>query len=242
MAGFCCGLASICCWLVAQVPQLVRNYRTQSAEALSPWFLAEWLLGDTFNLLGALLKGDQPPTVVLTAQYFVCVDAVMLVQYLYYVSLQHARQRAQQAATRRRRHHHHHHHHHHRQRHSGASGSGTQHQQHSDGGQGWVPPSAGGGPVASAAEPAQGCREGEISAANGSSLVPAAGPVRDVSFRPQRALACLATLLVLARFQGEGGRLQVDGMQDGRGGRRLLLMAAQAAGTSLTARGPAWTQ
>jgi hypothetical protein len=44
MAGFCCGLASICCWLVAQVPQLVRNYRTQSAEALSPWFLAEWLL------------------------------------------------------------------------------------------------------------------------------------------------------------------------------------------------------
>lgn len=50
--GFSLGLASISCWLVAQVPQLYRNYRNQSAEALSPWFLAEWLLGDTFNLLG----------------------------------------------------------------------------------------------------------------------------------------------------------------------------------------------
>lgn len=36
--------------------------------------------GDTFNLLGALLKGDQLPTVVFTAQYFICVDAVMMVQ------------------------------------------------------------------------------------------------------------------------------------------------------------------
>lgn len=144
-------MASIGCWMVAQLPQLVRNYRSKSAEALSPWFLAEWLLvggwgvggrsgqsgggglcgsvtqpaaawahaaaaqqacgeglscgaaasrgllpppplptpsparppqGDTFNLVGALLKGDQLPTVVFTAQYFICVDAVMLVQYL----------------------------------------------------------------------------------------------------------------------------------------------------------------
>ena len=137
LAGFCVGLGSICCWLVAQMPQLYRNYRSQSAEALSPWFLAEWLLvrvcvcvwwvvvggvelgavpgavcwgathaayasccrapaallippppplllpqGDTCNLLGALLKGDQPTTVVLTAQYFIMVDAVMMVQYM----------------------------------------------------------------------------------------------------------------------------------------------------------------
>lgn len=44
LVGFAAGLASICCWVVAQMPQLYRNYRTQSAEALSPWFLAEWLL------------------------------------------------------------------------------------------------------------------------------------------------------------------------------------------------------
>lgn len=26
------------------MPQIIRNYRTQSAEALSPFFLAEWLM------------------------------------------------------------------------------------------------------------------------------------------------------------------------------------------------------
>lgn len=127
--------------MVAQVPQLVKNYKTKSAEALSAWFLAEWLLvggsggvgeqpagaggrvqgrapgnrsgrcsacstppqqpsqrcaagahtarappralrtqGDTCNLVGALLKGDQLPTVVFTAQYFICMDAVLLLQ------------------------------------------------------------------------------------------------------------------------------------------------------------------
>lgn len=44
LVGFIAGLASICCWLVAQMPQLYRNYTTQSAEALSAWFLSSWLL------------------------------------------------------------------------------------------------------------------------------------------------------------------------------------------------------
>lgn len=44
MAGFCLGLASIACWVMAQFPQLAKNYKTQSAEALSAWFLAQWLL------------------------------------------------------------------------------------------------------------------------------------------------------------------------------------------------------
>ena len=37
-------MASIGCWLVAQAPQIISNFRNQSAEALSPYFLAEWLL------------------------------------------------------------------------------------------------------------------------------------------------------------------------------------------------------
>ena len=44
MAGFVLGMASIGCWLVAQMPQIISNFRNQSAEALSPYFLAEWLL------------------------------------------------------------------------------------------------------------------------------------------------------------------------------------------------------
>jgi solute carrier family 66 (lysosomal lysine-arginine transporter), member 1 len=110
LVGFGFGLASIAFWVVAQVPQLVANYRRKSADALSAVFLAEWLLGDTSNLLGALLKGDQPQTVVLTAQYFICMDCVLLVQWLYYTSQ--ARRRERVIAGRRRHHHHHHHHHH----------------------------------------------------------------------------------------------------------------------------------
>jgi hypothetical protein len=86
---------------VAQLPQLVTNYRRQSADALSPFFLAEWLLGDTANLLGALLRGDQPQTVVLTAQYFICMDCVLVLQYLYYTSLARRRERTFVLARRR---------------------------------------------------------------------------------------------------------------------------------------------
>lgn len=50
MVGFSCGMASIACWIVAQIPQLVQNYRTKKAEALSPWFLAQWLMVSTMLL------------------------------------------------------------------------------------------------------------------------------------------------------------------------------------------------
>ena len=85
--GFYFGLASIACWLVAQVPQFVQNFRLKSAEGLSPWFLAEWLMGDTFNLLGCLMTGDQLQTEVYTAVYFMCVDMLMIFQFVYYTLL-----------------------------------------------------------------------------------------------------------------------------------------------------------
>ena len=44
LSGFSLGMASILFWLVAQMPQIISNVRNQSAEALSPYFLAEWLL------------------------------------------------------------------------------------------------------------------------------------------------------------------------------------------------------
>lgn len=122
LIGFYCGLMSISCWMVAQVPQLITNYHRQSAEALSPFFLAQWLLGDTCNLLGALLKGDQPETVILTAQYFICMDVVLLVQYLYYTAVARRLERTYVLAARRHQRHHgrdgHHHRHHHRRHHS----------------------------------------------------------------------------------------------------------------------------
>lgn len=50
-----------------QLPQFISNFKNKSAEALSPWFLAQWLLGDTFNLTGALMQGQQLPTTTYTA-------------------------------------------------------------------------------------------------------------------------------------------------------------------------------
>ena len=38
--------------------------------------MAEWLLGDTFNLVGCLMTGDQLPTEEYTAMYFIIVDVV----------------------------------------------------------------------------------------------------------------------------------------------------------------------
>lgn len=80
-------MASICCWLVAQVPQFVQNFRRRSAEGLNPWFLAQWLMGDTLNLLGCLMTGDQLPSETYTAIYFMCVDMVMIFQFIYYALL-----------------------------------------------------------------------------------------------------------------------------------------------------------
>ena len=85
--GFYLGLASIGSWLVAQFPQLVRNFRRKSADGLSPWFLAEWLMGDTLNLLGCLMTGDQLPSQTYTAVYFIAVDMAMIFQFVYYTLL-----------------------------------------------------------------------------------------------------------------------------------------------------------
>lgn len=49
MAGFVAGVLSIGAWLVAQMPQIISNFRNRSADALSAWFLAEWLLVSAFT-------------------------------------------------------------------------------------------------------------------------------------------------------------------------------------------------
>eukprot|EP00898_Chlorokybus_atmophyticus_P003087 jgi/Chlat1/377/Chrsp10S01492 len=82
--GLAMGMASILLWLVAQLPQVIENIKVGNCEALSPWFLASWLLGDTFNLLGCLLAGDQLPSETYTAFYFICMDLSLIGQYLYY--------------------------------------------------------------------------------------------------------------------------------------------------------------
>ncbi|CAK5082077.1 unnamed protein product [Meloidogyne enterolobii] len=60
MLGFSVGLISLFLWLVPLFPQLYENYKQKRCEGLSIFFLMFWLIGDTCNLLGALLTHQQP--------------------------------------------------------------------------------------------------------------------------------------------------------------------------------------
>ena len=130
LVGFCLGLFCILLWVVSQLPQFISNVRNQSAEALSVFFLAELFCGDTLNLLGCLVQGQQLATTTYLAMYFVLSDMVMLMQFMYYGALKVRRDRlasaikkaSSRSAARPALHHHqhltnhqqeHHHHHHH---------------------------------------------------------------------------------------------------------------------------------
>lgn len=80
------GVFSIISWLFAQMPQIYKNYQLQSASGLSIYFLAEWLLGDLTNLIGALLT-KQATWQVVVASYYVTVDVALVCQYFWYTHL-----------------------------------------------------------------------------------------------------------------------------------------------------------
>lgn len=44
-------------------PQIIQNFQRNSADALSIQFIIIWLLGDVFNILGAVLQGVLPTMV-----------------------------------------------------------------------------------------------------------------------------------------------------------------------------------
>ena len=77
------GILSIVSWLFAQLPQIFKNYALKSASGLSIYFLAEWLLGDATNLLGAMLT-RQATWQVVVAAYYVTVDMALVSQYVWY--------------------------------------------------------------------------------------------------------------------------------------------------------------
>ncbi|KAK1833114.1 putative vacuolar amino acid transporter YPQ1 [Podospora conica] len=93
------GSVSLAAWICLLLPQLITNYKTKSADALSMKFLFIWLLGDIANLSGALWTKLAPTTVAL-ASYFCFADLVLITQCSYYNALN-ARRRSR--STRRRR-------------------------------------------------------------------------------------------------------------------------------------------
>ncbi|KAI0024999.1 PQ-loop-domain-containing protein [Xylariomycetidae sp. FL0641] len=78
-----CGSISIAAWVVVFSPQIIENFRRSSAEGLSVQFIIVWLLGDVFNILGAVLQGVLP-TMLILAIYYTIADLVLLLQLWYY--------------------------------------------------------------------------------------------------------------------------------------------------------------
>lgn len=74
---------SIACWVVVFSPQIIENFRRGSADGLSLQFVIVWLLGDVFNILGAIFQGVLP-TMLILAVYYTIADVVLLGQCFYY--------------------------------------------------------------------------------------------------------------------------------------------------------------
>ncbi|KAK8140303.1 PQ loop repeat protein [Apiospora sp. TS-2023a] len=74
---------AISAWIVVFSPQIAENFRRSSAEGLSLQFIIIWLVGDVFNILGAILQGVLP-TMLILAIYYTIADMVLLGQCFYY--------------------------------------------------------------------------------------------------------------------------------------------------------------
>ncbi|KAI8982675.1 PQ loop repeat-domain-containing protein [Pilobolus umbonatus] len=78
------GYLSILCWLNAQMPQVIKNYRRSDANGLSFGFLTVWLIGDIANFIGCIIT-NQLPFQLFLATYYTIIDTILCGQWLYYV-------------------------------------------------------------------------------------------------------------------------------------------------------------
>ncbi|EFQ29543.1 hypothetical protein CGRA01v4_14817 [Colletotrichum graminicola] len=91
------GSISLTAWICLLLPQLLTNYKAQSADGLSMGFLIIWLIGDVTNLLGAFFT-HLAPTAVALATYFCFADLVLIGQCVYY-NTKNARRAARSRAS-----------------------------------------------------------------------------------------------------------------------------------------------
>ncbi|XP_045787464.1 uncharacterized protein LOC123882866 [Trifolium pratense] len=78
------GVISVIVWMIAEIPQLITNYREKSARGLSVAFMLTWIIGDLFNLFGCLLEPATLPTQLYTAALYTFVTLTLCLQAIYY--------------------------------------------------------------------------------------------------------------------------------------------------------------
>ncbi|KAL5099376.1 hypothetical protein RYX36_003703 [Vicia faba] len=82
--SFIFGFISLICWGVAEIPQIITNFRAKSSHGVSLVFLLTWVAGDFFNLVGCLLEPATLPTQYYTALLYTITTIVLVLQSFYY--------------------------------------------------------------------------------------------------------------------------------------------------------------
>ncbi|CAD5180047.1 unnamed protein product [Musa acuminata subsp. malaccensis] len=83
------GTISIISWGIAEVPQIITNYRQKSTEGLSIAFLLTWVVGDLFNFIGCLLEPATLPTQYYVALLYTATTLILTGQTIYYGHIYH---------------------------------------------------------------------------------------------------------------------------------------------------------
>nr|AFK47806.1 unknown [Medicago truncatula] len=83
-ASITLGVISVIVWMIAEIPQLITNYREKSSHGLSVTFLLTWIIGDLFNLFGCLLEPATLPTQLYTAVLYTLITLTLCLQATYY--------------------------------------------------------------------------------------------------------------------------------------------------------------
>jgi uncharacterized protein with PQ loop repeat len=82
-AGFWLGLLSTIIWMIAQIPQVVLNFRTGRVVGVSSAFLVCLVVGDVSNLIGIIVMRGLT-TQIITAAWYTLIDATAFLQWFYY--------------------------------------------------------------------------------------------------------------------------------------------------------------
>ncbi|XP_027091845.2 vacuolar lysine transporter YPQ1-like isoform X3 [Coffea arabica] len=82
--SFAFGIASLVCWAVAEIPQIITNFKSKSADGVSLAFISTWIVGDVFNLVGCILEPATLPTQFYTAVLYAATTVVLALQCIYY--------------------------------------------------------------------------------------------------------------------------------------------------------------
>ncbi|KAJ8759802.1 hypothetical protein K2173_009903 [Erythroxylum novogranatense] len=83
------GLVSVCSWGIAEIPQIITNYKKKSAHGLSIAFLATWIIGDLFNVFGCMLEPATLPTQYYMAMLYTLTTLILSGQTVYYGYIYH---------------------------------------------------------------------------------------------------------------------------------------------------------